>query len=94
MSKTNKNKEHRKGLITAKLVIYDWGWRENVLYRITAKQNDKKKGLRMIQAIKNYFGINSGDEEIIIKKEIEKIKWTRDERGNIISPFSKKLDGK
>ncbi len=88
------NKEHRKGLITAKLIFFDWGWRENVIYKIQAKQNNKEKGLLMIEAIRNYFSINGRDEkkseEVRIKKEVEKINWTRDEKGKIISPFSKK----
>ena len=30
-------------------------------------------------------------DEVTIKKSSATIKWTRDERGNIVSPFSKKL---
>ncbi len=51
----------------------------------------------MISKIKEFFGITNKDikdsEEIIITHEIERIKWTRDEKGNIVSPFkSKKLE--
>ena len=91
-------KEHRKSFVSAKLIFYDWGWRENVIYRLNASCSDKNKGLLMINAIKNYFGINNADEnkdeEVRIEKEfraIEPINWTRDAKGNIISKFSKKL---
>ena len=94
-----KSKEHKKPFATAKLIFYDWGWRENVIYRLTAGCNEKNRGLLMIAAIKNYFGISSADEkkdeEIRIKREIRAIrpiKFTRDEKGNLASPFrSKKI---
>ncbi len=93
-------KEHRKSFVTAKLIFYDWGWRENVIYRVKASCNEKNKGLLMIDAIKNYFGISNADEnkdeEIRIKRErefraIQPIKWTRDKKGKIISRFSREL---
>lgn len=91
-------KEHRKSFVSAKLIFYDWGWRENVIYRVKASCSEKQKGLLMIDAIKNYFGINNYEEkeyeEIKIKKEfraIDPINWTRDEKGRIISRFSKNL---
>jgi hypothetical protein len=91
-------KEHRKSFVSAKLIFYDWGWRENVIYRVKASCNEKNKGLLMIDAIRNYFGINNMDEkeheEIKIKREvraIQPIKWTRDEKGQIVSRFAKKL---
>lgn len=90
-------KEHRKPFVTAKLIFYDWGWRENVIYRVKASCSEKNKGLLMIDAIRNYFGISNREEneyeEIKIKREIraiKPIKWARDEKGNIISPFSRK----
>jgi hypothetical protein len=99
MSKTHKG--NRKSFVTAKLIFYDWGWRENVIYRVKASCNDKKKGFLMIEAIRNYFGINNIDvgeeEEIRIKREVRAVnqakpfKWTRDEKGKLISPYSKKL---
>ncbi len=93
-----KSKEHKKPFATAKLIFYDWGWRENIIYRVTARCNEKGKGLLMLSAIRNYFGISSADEkkdeEVKIKREVEEIKWKRDERGQIVSPFSKKLKDK
>lgn len=92
-----KNKEHKKPFATAKLIFYDWGWRENIIYRLSARCNEKGKGLMMINAIKNYFGISDSDErkdeEIRIRREvraIRPIKFTRDEKGNLASPFRTK----
>ena len=90
-------KDHKKPFLTAKLIFYDWGWRENVIYRIKSSCNDKEKGLLMIDSIRNYFGINNADEneyeEIRIKREVramQPIEWTKDKKGRIISPFSNK----
>lgn len=94
-------KEHRKSFVSARLVFYDWGWKENIIYRVKSSCSDKNKGLLMIDAIRNYFGINNEDEkeyeEVRIEREVraiqptEPINWTKDAKGNIISPFSKKL---
>lgn len=90
-----KSKEHKKPFATAKLIFYDWGWRENIIYRLTAGCNERAKGLMMINAIKNYFGISDVDEKenekVMIKREVRRIEWKRDERGQIVSPFAKKL---
>lgn len=93
-----KKKEHKKSFVSAKLIFYDWGWRENVIYRLKASCSDKQKGILMINAIRNYFGISNADEnkgeEVRIEREIramQPINWTRDEKGKIISRFSKKL---
>ena len=103
----NKNKkEHRKGYLTAKLTLFDYGWRDNIVYNAIAKQHEKEKGLAMVERLKNLFNINRFDEEEFKKRMIEMqveaftpteypkgrqpVKWTKDERGKIISPFSKK----
>ena len=93
---SKKKFENRKNYITAKLTFFDWGWADNVIYRIKANVNEKDKGLDMINKIKEFFGIKNIDineyEVKITNDEIDRIKWTRDERGNIISPFrSRKL---
>ena len=90
-------KQIRKGVLTAKLTFFDWGWADNIIYTQKARVNEKVKGMQMISKIKHFFGITNNDikedEERTIKYEIEKIEWTRDEKGNIISPFrSKKLE--
>lgn len=88
-------KQIRKGFLTAKLTFFDWGWADNVVYRITGKTNEKEKGLLMIQKIKEFFGVRNNeieDSEVKrIKDEIKRIIWTRDEKGRIISPFDKKI---
>lgn len=90
-------KVNRKNFLTAKLMIYDWGWADKVLYRIKARANEKGKGVMMLEKIKEIFGINENDiyryeeRELETLRNIEKpVKWARDERGNIISPFRKK----
>ncbi len=89
-------KQIRKGVLTAKLTFFDWGWADNVIYTQKAKVNEKLKGIQMISKIKHFFGITNKDikesEEILIRYEIEKIEWTRDDKGNIISPFKTKRE--
>ncbi len=95
----------RKGYQTAKLTFFDWGWRDNVTYSAKAKPNEKQKGLAMLEKLKDFFGVNKYDEEEFREKMIqlqrdaftpseepkkkETIKWTRDARGQIRSPFKK-----
>ncbi|KKN59069.1 hypothetical protein LCGC14_0546240 [marine sediment metagenome] len=90
-------KQIRKGFLTAKLTFFDWGWADNVIYRVIGKTNEKDKGLLMIDKIKQFFGIRNNDiedsETKRIKDEIKRINWTRDEKGQIISPFDKKKNG-
>ena len=84
-------KQIRKGVLTAKLTFFDWGWADNIVYTHKAKINEKLKGIQMISQIKYFFGITNKDikesEEITIRHEIEKIEWSRDEEGKIVSPF-------
>ncbi len=98
-------KEIRKGNLTAKLTFFDWGWADNIIYKVKGKVNEKDKGLLMIQKIKEFFGVRNKeieeserkdiDDEIerinIMRKEKEKIEWTRNDKGRIISPFDKKI---
>ena len=93
-----KQKEHRKSFVSAKLVFYDWGWRENVIYKLNSSCSDKKKGILMINAIRNYFGISKNDidndEKLEITREFrnkEPINWTRGAKGQIVSRFAKNL---
>lgn len=94
MSK-NIKKDHRKSYVTAKLVFFDWGWADNIIYKLRGKTTEKNKGLMMIQKIKEFFSINGKEikehEEKENKKEVNRIKWTRDEEGNIISPFDRNI---
>lgn len=87
-------KERKKSSVTAKLIFYDYGWREKVIYRFQSSCTNKKNGFMMLEAIRNYFGITDSDEKnnkLIIEREVTPIKWTRDESGKIVSPFSKSL---
>lgn len=89
-------KEIRKGNLTAKLVFFDWGWADNIIYKIKGQVNEKHKGLEMIAKIKEFFGIQNNDidysEKKKIKDEVQRIKWTRNSEGRIISPFDKKIE--
>ena len=86
----------RKNLLTAKLTIFDWGWADNIIYNLRARTSEKTKGIMMLEKIKEIFGINDYDvynheeNEIKAQQKIQKIEWTRDEDGRIISPFKKK----
>ena len=96
-------KVNRKGNATAKLTIYDWGWRDNIIYAVTAKANEKLKGLAMLEKLRNLFGVNDIDEKQFRDKmtemqrkaftpeERKPIRWTRNEKGQIVSPFDKKI---
>ncbi len=91
---SKKKIENRKNYITAKLVFYDWGWADNIIYKIKGRVSEKEKGLRMIEKIKEFFGITNNSIEDHDKKvsdeEMKRINWTRDEDGKIISPFKSK----
>ena len=94
--------------VIVKLTAFESFRKENPIYRCQANSNDKKKGSMMIQYLKDLFNIGSTDEQKHFKNEVEeqkklisnknfgstKIDWTRDEDGNIISPFSAKLKKK
>ena len=85
-----KDKFQRINLLRAKL-SFDDGFAEHPIYVIKATTNEKKKGLYMLELIENNFNITIEDKrnEFIKKvREQDKIKWTRDEKGNIISPFN------
>lgn len=95
--------DENRSEILAKLAFSDlksWG---EVFDRLKGKCSEKDIGLMMIQKIKERFDLT--DAEIkdmlvdFLKKEADEqrgikddrtVKWTRDEKGRIISPFSKK----
>lgn len=101
MGKNRKKVFNHKRMLEAKLTFYDLA--ENVLNRIRAKTTEKNKGLYMIELIENRFGISEIDMKMFRRKMIEmqkeafkptlkqdwqrKVKWHRNERGNIVSPF-------
>ena len=90
----SKNKPTIKGYLTAKLTVWDWGWADNIVAKIVGRASEKDKGLLMIERIKDCFSISNKDiaedEKKEIRAEAERIQWTRDEKGNIVSPFSKR----
>lgn len=96
---SNHKKIHKKGYLTAKLTIFDWGWADRIIYKMRGKSHEKNLGLLMIDKLKEVFGISNKDmekhEDEYYKKEVnrlQKIDWTRDEEGRIVSPYrSKKI---
>ncbi|HEC37451.1 hypothetical protein LCGC14_0476560 [marine sediment metagenome] len=97
----NKNlkKINRKPHLTAKLTFFDWGWADNIVFKLKARVSEKNKGLVMIERIKTFFSITDDEIQDNDKRELDKeieeikrerIKWTRDEKGNIVSPFRPK----
>ncbi len=93
----NDRKVNRKSFLTAKLLVYDWGWADEIIYKLKAKTTEKLKGVVMVEKIKEIFGINESDlhkhqeKEIEMQRQIQTpVEWTRDEKGNIVSPFKKK----
>jgi len=102
MGKKNKSRYGTPSDI-ARLDFHNWfGQLQD---RIKAKTTEKDKGISMIQKIYDYFGISEEfcrkrmrelNEEAMqpteIPKEMKKKqdKFTRDEKGNIVSPFGVK----
>ncbi len=94
-----------KRTLRAKL-SFDEGFAENPIYTLKAFTNEKEKGIYMLKLIEDNFSISVKDRILHDQIEIEcfeddvkgfengkdgrSVKWTRDERGNIISPFSRK----
>ena len=91
MIKKIKNSNHFKEM-RCKLSI-DEGYSEDPIYRIISKVTEKEKGLSMMDLIQKIFNISEWERTQYIKKVLEefrdknKINFTRDERGNICSPF-------
>jgi len=95
-------KEKKKGkfrsfpFLRAKLT-FDDGYAENPIYLIKAITTEKDKGLDMVDLIRNNFNLTLEEirKNFLKKLEEERKKiWTRDERGNITSPFRKELKKK
>lgn len=97
------NYYYNKGM-RVKLVI-DEGFAERPIYKIKAFSTEKDKGIMMLEIIEDTFKISNKDKDDYFKKKlselnadamtptivngIEQVKWTRDAKGNIISPFKK-----
>jgi len=100
-NKFKKSKNIVKQRLRAKL-SFDEGYAENPIYSLKAFTNEKDRGIDMIELIKNQFQINNEDIDLAFRNKMEEweedfqkptnrlIEWTRDEKGNIISPFSVK----
>ena len=95
-------KKGRKVLMRAKLV-FDEGFAEKPVYRIKAFVSEKRKGLDMMDLIQKNFSITDSewrnryrenmkdvlaDPNFFNKDSMDrKVRWTRDDKGNITSPF-------
>lgn len=94
------HKEWRGSKLKARL-SFDEGYTERPIYSIKASTTEKEKGIDMIELILTNFNITIREVgEYIKKKRISlvnemkalaktspTINWTRDEHGNIASPF-------
>ena len=92
-----------RGKLRARL-IFDDGFAETPVYSIKGMVTEKFKGLNMIKLIKNLFNITN--KEIIkdddkarddfnsdlngLREHKRKVEFTRDETGQIVSPFRSK----
>jgi len=93
------------GVMRVKLIV-DQGFAERPVYSIKATTNEKEKGINMIELTSNIFSISNKDMMEAVDRKLKEwdldsrqptiikgtpqVKWTRDERGNIVSPFKKK----
>ncbi len=84
-------KVFRKAELTAKLIFFDWGWRDNIIYSSKAKSNEKGKGLMMLEKLKNFFNFTKKDEEDYEKKMIEwqKEAFTPTKYPKLVKPLKK-----
>ncbi len=91
--KTKKHQRNGEVSDMASLTFHDWFGR--LQNRMKARVTDKDKGVMMIEQIQTKFGIT---EEFCRRKlleirmrdiedQMEGPKWTRDEKGQIVSPF-------
>ena len=88
--KRKKDSSRRPNFLRVKL-SFDDGFAEQPIYVIKATTSEKDKGVYMLELIEENFDITMRDRKITISKRLkehEKIEWTRDDDGNIISPFS------
>ena len=94
-----REKEYRSGSILAKLSFLEMKGTPELIDKSVSVINDKNQGIIMIKKIINRFNLTKKDinnaitnlmvEEGIRQRNInEPIEWKRDEKGNIISPFS------
>lgn len=97
----NKKFNYRQGkkAVIARLDFHDWVG--ELVGRTRGNITDKKIGISMISQLLDRFDITISDlkeavereliEEAEEQRNIAPVKWTRDERGNIVSPFDRKL---
>ncbi len=95
--KNIKRTRHGSPADIARLDFHDW--HGNLIDRTKAKVSEKDKGAMLVEKITNSFGItlefvrrriDEWNIEALTPTEFpedQKDKWTRDERGNIVSPF-------
>ncbi len=98
-------KEYRSHKLNVRL-SFNEGYAELPIYSIKASTSEKEKGFDMIHLICDNFNINIRQYDSYLEeknkklmKEVngfenkpftEKVHWTKDEQGNIISPFKTK----
>lgn len=99
----SKKNKFRNGRVAEIVRLDVHGWTGNLIHRIKGKTTEKEKGVAMVDKIEDLFNLSREDKDYIRgkirEKDIESMKptkypkgteptkWTRDERGNIVSPF-------
>jgi len=104
MNRDLKNKRERmmKKVPMRARLSFDEGFAEKPIYTIKALVNEKLKGIRMIDLIKQNFNISDMEHKNNFKKEVERLNgdkeerqkkdaFTRDKDGRIISPFASNM---
>ena len=89
--KNTKGHKHMRAKLS-----FDEGFSKRPIYKVVAPVTDKEAGLSMLELIYNNFNIKESDRIRFIQDAIKDqkkialsppIKWTRDEKGKIVSPF-------
>lgn len=96
-----KNKKTRNGQPADIATLSFHDWYGNKIDKVKGKTTEKNKGIIMLKKIKDQFGIGDLDIRKFEYMELEEqkklvenspVKWTRDENGNITSPFASKFN--
>jgi len=100
--KMAKNKKTRNGQPADIVTLTFHDWYGNKIDKVKGKTTEKNKGVVMLKKIRDQFAIDNIDISEFEYAELEEqkkmfdnsVKWTRDEKGNIISPFDSNTKNK
>ncbi len=103
-----RKRRYSEGVVLAKLTFSDATNYPTPFDKMVGRTSEKTKGAMMVKKIKDMFSLSDIQIRHIVeqeaRREIEEhrgiwretnaVQWTRDEKGNIVSPFSKTLNTK